>query len=274
MIRCSSAVTRFEVYNEPNAVGYFGYPDSEFYANGDDTIDTHRERCSLYVQMCWIAKTIAGEVDAVLGGTRTVLAGSVCGTTDSNATQCSGVEWIRTMCRIAQQHYGGPRHCFDGITVHPYQYNQSIPDKYFDPDTFKADLDTVRAVMREFLCEDMPLEVTEMGWPLRDGEEEPLTPDTRVADNLGKFYTSALASRAEPSGPYDRVYWYELTSRRSTNGRHLDASGFGLLDDGVEQARLPAAFGCGQLATMLTGRWYNRQQRTAATPEAAGAAVV
>jgi len=103
----------------------------------------------------------------------------------------------------------------------------------------------------------MPLEVTEIGWPLRDDDEEPLTPDTRVADNLGKFYVSALASRAEPGGGYDRVFWYELTSHRDPPGRHLDAGGFGLLDDDPAQTSLAAAYSHGQLCSLLVGERLN-----------------
>ncbi len=263
-----SDVKYWQVWNEPNvSFIYFGNPDPRFYKGdiagplGGRCVDTPRERCSLYVRMCRVAKRIADSLAGVDGVERRIVAGCVSGltTTSRDVGLSQGVEWLGDMLEISGREYGDSDSCFGVISVHPYQSYGRV----FDARKFQDDLDTAWAVIQAKSDKDRELWVTEIGWGLYQWSESlqqykdirGATPEL-VANNLCKFYTSSIGSQLDPQGRYDRVFWYELTDRRGVDLRN---GGFGLLDSSPGQRRKPASYALEQLIDRLVGRRLNRR---------------
>jgi hypothetical protein len=261
------AVKYWAVWGEPNASWNWRDPDIAYYQGSggpNDTINTPRERCSLYVQMCRLAKRCATD-------TQRIVAGYVWRLRDPGqpGDLSKGVDWLRDMFDLAEKRFGGVESCFDVVSVDPYMHRaESGNDRmWFDESEFQADLDTARAVMRAAGHPDMPLWVTEIGWPRWDKSDtnhRPLTDTLMQADNLCKFYTSARARQADPRGGYDQVNWYELTSYLDPGGDRFGTEGFGLLDT-YPQRTLPQFHACGQTETLLTGKRFNGRVTTGDT---------
>jgi hypothetical protein len=113
-------VKYYETWNEPNnRRQYFGNPDPLHYGTGSNPIDTPRERCSLYVRMCWLAKQVAERLDH---GQR-IVAGVVGSLLwhDETLDVSPGIEWQNDMLDIAELRYGGAENCFDIVSIHDYE---------------------------------------------------------------------------------------------------------------------------------------------------------
>lgn len=223
----------WEVWNEPNICStYLGNPDPVWYGSRRNPIDTQRERCSLYVRMCYVARQVA----ASLGGGRKIVAGSVSRLT-SNWYGSSGVEWIKDMLEI------GADTCFDLLSVHPYQTGR------FSSDAFYADLDTLNRIL---LHSRRQYEVwaTEVGWPLTPPSGEVFT-EQEVADNLCKFCASAAASRFRGSAGYGKVFLYQLHDA-SAHSTLPDPERFGLV--GPDMELRAAGWAVQRLIRLLRGR--------------------
>jgi hypothetical protein len=264
-------IAYWEVWGEPNAYWCWSDPDTLYYGGstpgpkGDRWIDTPRERCSLYVRMCRIAESTA----KALGGNRKVVAGVTYRLQDNDggATVSSGVDWIRDMFNLAELRFGGVENCFDMVSVHPYMFYSDSTDERlsFTEDKFRRDLDTARAIMRAANCAGMELWATEYGWPRwkKGTNHQRVLTDTLVqADNLCKFFTSAIARQADPRGGYDRTFLYELNGHHFSPGITDDNEGFGLLDSNPDQTRLPQSWAMQQAIGQLTGHGCNGQVMT------------
>ena len=252
-------VKYWAVWGEPNASWNWRDPDTAYYHGSggeDDPIDTPRERCSLYVKMCNIAKQTA----VTLGHDQKVIGGYVCD------LRGSGVLWLGDMFDLAERPcFGGVESCFDVVGVNPYMHQEAWHDDrlWFDEDNFEADMDTVRAVMRDAGHADMELWVTEMGWPRWRHEDDPTNPPRPLTDtlmqarNLCQFLISAQARRADPRGGYDRVNWYELTSYGGSPHGDSATEGFGLLDTGTSHKPLSQWWAAKQVGEQLVGKRCN-----------------
>ncbi|MBM3330449.1 hypothetical protein FJY68_01200 [candidate division WOR-3 bacterium] len=254
-------VKYWEVFPEANAEWYWKDPDIAYYQGRSglcwDTIDTPIERCSLYVRMCVIAESVAHES----GGGRKIIGGAPWRLrdpwwVDGDTTCCPGVIWLEHVFELAERAYGGMQNCLDIVSVHPYMWTDSVgcPNR-FSEDEFTICLDTARRAMREAGHPDMELWATEYGWPRwRQLMPDSLLTDTLVqADNICKFYTSAIARQADPRGGYDRATHYELTSLHHPDA---DNQGFGLLDREPSQHLMPHGWAFTQ-ESFLTGKRLN-----------------
>jgi hypothetical protein len=256
-------VKYWEVWPEANGSWFWRDPDTHFYKGakagplGDSCIDTPRERCSLYVQMCRLARRAAGSSTKVVAGGVWRL------TRDLGSVASPGVDWLRDMFDLADRRYGGVDSCFDIVSVHPYLHEivgPGLDTLGFREAAFHRDLDTARAVMRAAGYPGMELWATEYGWPRWTNggpPHRPLTDTLQQADNLCKFYVTALGRQADPRGGYDRAFIYELTGRHSTHDIIIDNQGFGLLDTTPAQTPLPQSWGFAQLGQLLTGKRFN-----------------
>ncbi|MFO7675447.1 MAG: hypothetical protein R6X12_03920, partial [bacterium] len=264
------------VWNEPNACSsYFGVPDTAAARGykgcdpggplGDSWVDTPRERCSLYVRMCQVAKGVA----ETLKTGQKVVAGEVARVLDTCGGEglTRGVDWLSDMLDLAESRYGGAGSCFDIVSVHPYQHVGAGATRSFSPAEFREDLAAVRAVMGARGLGGTELWATEVGWnkylrdstgyvPIEGATEE------RNADNLFEFFVSALAGEADPVGSYGRVFWWELSSRRDDPAEKMKDEGFGLLDSSESQALTYKAHACGHLSIELRGARLNGRVMT------------
>jgi hypothetical protein len=255
-------VRYWAVWGEPNACWNWHDPDKSFYGTETDSVDTPRERCSLYVRMCNIAKQTA----LTLGHGQKVIGGYVYRLLDPDGLSATGVDWLRDMFDLAEEDsFGGVANCFDIIAVDPYMHVVS-PGKdmlWFNQAMFDADLDTARAVMRAAGYPGFELWVTEMGWPRWD-KHGPTAPPRSLTDtllqarNLCQFLVSAQARRADPRGGYDRVNWYELTAQ---NGG-IASEGLGLLDTTLGVKPLPQWWSAEQVNSILLGKRLNGRVTT------------
>jgi len=262
-------VKYWEVWPEANTHWFWQDPDIAYYqgsGGANDTIDTPRERCSLYVRMCQIAESVAHTLEGdprrkILGGTPwRMFEWDVDSSGDTIVA--SGASWLGHMFDLAEHRYGGVENCFDIVSVHPYMfYDLEANDiLHFIEDTFRINLDTARAVMRAAGYPGMELWATEYGWPRWDGRDKsPLTDTLMQADNLCKFYTSAVARQTDPCGGYDRAIWYELTAFRPETQHIRETEGFGLLDSVTGQPRLPHSWAFSQVNEELSGKRCNER---------------
>jgi hypothetical protein len=249
------SVKHWEVWPEANAFWCWQDPDT-FYRDGSGgLIDTPRERCSLYVRMCQVAKSTAH----ALGGGREVIGGATYRLLDGNEshTVSPGADWLRDMFDLAEHRYGGVGSCFDIVSVHPYMWYET-ESNFLVEDRFRIDLDTARAIMRAAGYPGMELWATEYGWPRWSSSDTsyppPLTDTLMQARNLSQFYTSAIARQADPRGGYDHAFWYELTGYRDSHCGRITTQGFGLLDTCPNQPRLPHSWAMQQVGEQLTGK--------------------
>ncbi len=251
------------VWPEMNAWWYWLDPDTLYYKDPNGgPIDTPRDRCSLYVRMCRVAESTA----RVLGGSprRKIVGGETARLIEPTGG-ATGVEWLEWMFDIAKKDYGAAESCFDIVSVHPYIF-YDWPN-HFREDVFQTNLDTARWVMRQAGLSGMELWATEYGWPrwwvtrLTDSTADTvLKTDTLVqANNICKFYTSAIARQADPRGGYDRAIHYELTSHHSP--QNTDNNGFGLLESLDSQPLVPAGWAFAQ-ESLLTGKRLNGRVMT------------
>jgi hypothetical protein len=278
------SVKYWEIWNEPNTSWFWDDPDIACYqgsGGASDPIDTPRERCSLYVRMCQVADSVALQ----LGQGRNTVGGGVwrTGQQSPDSTTVKGTTWMRHMLNLGDERYGGVENCFDLVSVHPYEdyygvdtaANRAYPDSVqFWNRLFRRDLDSIRAVMREAGYQYMGLWVTEHGWRRWCGVEKeeqtlayPLASESLLADNLCKFYVSARASQSDPTGGYDHISWYELTSYRVSSAARKKTDGFGLLDSVSPPKPLAHAHSLRQLGETLTGKRFNGRVLTGNTPQ-------
>ena len=156
-----------------------------------------RGLCSLYVRMGYIA---AESIRSRNGhDTDRVLIGNTHRAVARNAEYLAGgVDWLRTCYEIALK---DPGYIYwDGVAFHPYQEEHDG----FSPDRFEADLDSIRAVMRDFGDADAEVWNTEMGWnTIPSGHTE-----EQDARNVCEVLTAAKASEARPEGGYARTCWW------------------------------------------------------------------
>jgi hypothetical protein len=260
-------LTSLEIWNEANVCSiYFGNPHPAYYSGSTPgpledglpgAIDTPRERCSLYVRMCYLAKEAAG-VDGPM-----ILAGSVSGIFHVGPEEgvSRGIDWIADMFDIAEREYGGWQNCFDGISIHPYQGGRPYSDTMF-----RNRLDAVRAEMTARGAGGAPLWITEMGWQFYKWDTTESCYVTCAgadpylyAHNLAEFWVEALASWYTPAGGCDRVFWWEMSDLRMRY--KMEHGGFGLLDsahpDLGNQTRKPMSYSLEQLIGTLTGKRLN-----------------
>jgi hypothetical protein len=247
-------VKYWEVLPEANPLWFFRCPDKAYYlgssGQSNDSIDTNRERCSLYVRMCYLAKQVVKHGQKIIGGGVWRLTDVPdYGRPDSGA---SGVDWLKDMFYFADNTYGSTESCFDIVSVHPYMDYPDTRLFSFIDDVFDTSLDTAHSEIREAGHPGMELWATEYGWP-RYGQDKPdsLLTDTLIqAENVCRFYTSSIARQADPRGGYGRAFHYELTGFHHQGG---DNQGFGLLEADSTQDRLPLSWAFEQL-DVLTGR--------------------
>ncbi len=252
-------VKYWEVLPEANPLWFFRCPDKAYYlgssGQSNDSIDTNRERCSLYVRMCHLAKRVAKHGQKLIGGGVWRLTDVPdYGKPDSGA---SGVDWLRDMFYFADNTYGGVDSCFDIVSAHPYMDYPGAHLFSFLEDVFDTGLDTAHWVMRQAGYPVMEFWTTEYGWPrFRQDKPDRIMTDTLVqAGNVCKFYTSAIARQADPRGGYGRAFHYELTGFHHAGG---DNQGFGFLDANPTQKRLPHSWAFEQL-DLLTDMRFNRR---------------
>ncbi len=263
VMRALADVSFWEVWNEPNLSKlYFGDPDPQCYGTRRDPIDTPRERCSLYVRMCFIARTVADSLTALDSIPRLIAAGSVCGLTDRwpESGLSPGVTWLSDMLSIARKEYGDPARCFDLVSIHPYQHLKGPRGgklMSFDETVFRADIETAAAVVGKVDGGHFDLWITELGWPDHDRSGRPASePELkqavldRNAANLCKAGVSAVTG-LEGAPACSRFFWYELTDRRDYGPA---GEGFGLLDSSVALTEKPVLSSYRQLVRMLSGR--------------------
>jgi hypothetical protein len=254
------SVKHWEVWPEANTPWGPHDPDTAYYKGstpgpkGDNWIDTWRERCSLYVRMCFIAESTARD----LGGEprRRILGGATYRLLEGDGeNMMSGVDWLWNVFDLAEHSYGGVENCFDIAAVHPYMHYPGYRLDFWE-DKFHTNLDTARWVMRQSGYPGMELWATEYGWPRWDKRTSPPLPVTdslMQARDICQFYTSAIARQADPRGGYDRAIHYELTRYRVS----VDNDGYGFLDSILSQPLMPHGWAFTQLDTMLTGKRCN-----------------
>jgi hypothetical protein len=162
------SVKYWEVFPEAHGDWFWKDPDIAWYQGSGgpyDTIDTPRERCSLYVRMCVVAESVAqdlaGSQKILGGGTSRVLDWGINDST-GDTVWVSGGAWLRLMFDLAVHSYGGVENCFDIVSVHAYMHYDW--GHYFIEDVFDRSLDTARSVMREAGYPGMELWATEYGW--------------------------------------------------------------------------------------------------------------
>lgn len=254
------------VWNEANACStYFGVPDTKWYKGstpgplGHSWIDTPRERCSLYVRMCRVAREVADD----LGHGQKVVAGEVARLLDTYKPEglTRGVDWLGDMLDLAENRYGGTEGCLDVVSVHPYQHVGDGATRVFSAEEFRVDLDAARAVMRQRGVPEVGLWVTEVGWnrylwnsTSRTYELIPGASATRNADNLVQFFVSAVGSQSSPKGCYDCLFWWVMSDYRNDGTKH---EGYGLCDSTLEQLLTPKAYALGHLTGKLNGMCLN-----------------
>lgn len=88
---------------------------------------------------------------------------------------------------------GGAQH-MDVLSVHPYRY-PTPPEP-----TLVDDLDNLRELMARYGAGDMPIWITEVGWPTHNGSSGS-TPD-RQADMLVRAYIESMSAGVES------IFWY------------------------------------------------------------------
>ena len=264
-----SSVHYWEVWPEANTRSCWRDPDTLYYKGTTEGfrhgswIDTPRERCSLYVRMCFIAESVA----KTLASGRKILAGCPCRLIEpyvdsltGDTLVASGISWLGHMFDLAKRRFGGVAKCFDIVSVHPYMWYWP-PLTYFREDVFRVNLDTARWVMRRAGYPAMELWATEYGWPRWDennGDDPASITDTLTeADNVGKFMVSAMASQADPRGFYDRALHYELTSSRTSHYSRCRTGGYGFLDSTGAQPRMPHSWAFSQISATLVGKRCN-----------------
>jgi hypothetical protein len=247
-----ASIKYWAVWGEPNAGWNWNDPDIKYYHGSggvNDPIDTPRERCSLYVQMCHIAKQTA----LTLGHDQKVIGGYVwrllIGGTDprGDTIVATGKSWLRHMFGLVENpSFGGVEKCFDVVGVDPYMHHvvSGEDSLWFDESKFEADLDTARTVMQDAGHGGMELWALEMGWPRWRHQGDAVNPPRQLTDplmqarDLCQFVVSAQARRTDPRGGYDRVNWYELASHRGSPRADSATEGFGLLDTNATQTPL------------------------------------
>ena len=258
----------WEVWNEPNGTWCWNDPDTAYYKGGtpgpngqpeDSFIDAPRERCSLYVRMCYLAKQSDTTKDIVAG-----VVWRLCEPSEPIGETSSGVNWLKDMFDLAERYYGGAEHCFDVVSVHPYMHlvdtaNTGAQVFWFKESLFAIDLDTARWVMRQAGYPEMELWASEIGWPRWYKEDSSFsqTDTLQQARDLCEFYTSAVARQADPRGGYDRAFWYELTGYRTDLHGRIQAEGFGLLDSLLIPTRMPQAWAYKRWEYNLVGKRLN-----------------
>ena len=161
----------WQCWNEPNHLTRFWkLPNDRQYLD----CSTVRERCSLYVRMCWLMHTVIKDSlertdDVLLVGSMSQVDASFANPPDSlhpeGDTLIMGKEWLRLCYQIALNE---PGYIFwDGVAVHPYQ-----PGLAFTPSKFRADAETLRNIMRQFGHDDGQLWATELGWGRKNHSEQ------------------------------------------------------------------------------------------------------
>lgn len=108
---------------------------------------------------------------------------------------------------------------FDGVALHPYNWNLAGAGR---PEDAIDSIDAIESVAREYNDgKDVPLYVTEMGWPSHVGNSG--RDPAAVANYLSRFYLLASCRRFVKG-----VWWYGL--RDQGDDRTYSEHNFGLLD--------------------------------------------
>jgi hypothetical protein len=129
----------------------------------------------------------------------------------------------------------------DALSVHPYRYPAS-PEAH----DLVADLTKLRELMDRYGAQDLPIWITEIGWPTHKGASGS-TPD-RQADILVRAYVESMAAGVET------IFWYWLGSDGPDQTYNED--NFGLLfRDGSPK---PAYFALQTMSRCLEGARYTR----------------
>jgi len=234
-LSCESIHTH-EVWNEPNVLfEYWEVPNARDYAG----LTSVRARCSIYVRLCEVAHA------AITGlpghASDRILVGSICDLENQqfgpggDTLILKGKVWLRWMYEVAR-HPGGPGVFWDGVAFHYY--------RYFNPDSFEANAETLRAIMRQENGDFGELWITEVGWPT--GEFWMSEPEQ--ANAIAEVFTTALGSSARPGGGYDRTDWFCF---RNTPSFH-----HGLADTLLENLKC-SFYSLAQTGQSLTGLRLN-----------------
>lgn len=88
----------------------------------------------------------------------------------------------------------GGAECMDALSVHPYRYPRPPEDGMGD------DLAKLRAMMDSYGAKDLPIWITEIGWPTHKGSTG-VSPE-RQADMLVRAYIESIAAGVET------IFWY------------------------------------------------------------------
>jgi len=234
----------FEIWNEPNdgdttreVTGWWQHPN-RFYS--DSISPSAHDMCYLYLKMCRVAAQVIRAQGGHAGDR--IIIGSTARIEDENAEQClvKGSEWVRLCYEIAQEKGWGI--FWDGVSVHAYQ--GWLNGKRFDPEFYQANIDAIRAIMRQAGHYGGELWNTEIGWDTTDADT------ARNADNLCETFVSSMASVSQPQGGFDRTFWWGFREYPQRLGY------FPLLDTGIQHP-YKLFYACKQMMARLKGKRLN-----------------
>jgi len=218
----------------PGYTGWWRRPNRYY-----DVDTTWRSRCSLYVRLCVVAESVitshSGHTDdrIIIGELGRI------NHPDPSVLLVPGKEWLRTFYDIADRpwnHYA--------VSAHPYQTSPVL----FDPDTFEADVETLRTVMRQH-NDTAQLWNSEFNFGIRDwisGEDN--------ANSLAEAYISMFAHAGSPGGTYDRGCWWPSWAP--------EGHGAWSLVHGEECDTDPNFFAFQQTAEQFVGKRFNGRVMT------------
>jgi hypothetical protein len=220
----------------PGYTGWWRRPNVYY-----DIANSVHDMCSLYVRLCVLAaesirahpghdsdRIIIGELGRV-------------NYAQEDIRLVPGKEWLRTFYGIVERNQ--IPHFWSTVSVHPYQTGWNL----FCPDSFAANAETLRAVMREH-GDTVQLWNSEFDCGTRG-----TVTAKQNANSLCEAFTSVPAQAGLPGGTFDRICWW----------RSWCDSGCGSwsLFDSIMKPR-PGFFAFKQVIRALTGKRFNGRVMT------------
>lgn len=184
-------ITDWEIWNEPN---YWRSPQRGYESTLKQYPDSAEIVEVLYARACDVALQAARLADPAAR----VFVGSLGGTFYTPGLTATGMDWL------AGYYLHREDKSYTGVSAHPYQYGSNSPA--LQPDTFRRDLDTLRAVMKNNGDEGKQLIATELAWSGVVGAGN--LDFSRPALSIPEAHVMSLAG--DPVNFYDRIYWIPL----------------------------------------------------------------